>query len=555
MDYEAIGHLLSCLALATNASWSAVKGLAMSPPHFNSKALGLLLFQSGTAVLGYATANASCSDLATSLQIPDVQVLIAESVPAGTNLTFPTVPADCTRSQVTLVDICRVRMLLTTGPTSNVTLEHWLPADWNGRFLATGNGGTNGCVDFNAINYGTVQGFAAIGTNNGHDGFSGVPFLNNPGVIEDFVYRAVHSSASIGKQVIQTYYKQPACKSYYLGCSTGGRQGFKEAQSFPDDFDGIVAGAPAIAYNDLNYQSGSVFIATGPPGSPSFLSTAQWSAVVNASIAQCDLLDNVADGILEDPDLCQPRFEALLCAANQTNSTTCLTPTQVETARRIYSPIYGPQGQLIFPRIQPGVGSALVYGGPFSYSTDWWRYVVYNDTTWDPSTLGLDDWVAETAVNPFNIQTFLGDLSAVRDRGTKVLHYHGLQDGLISSENSRRYYENVQRAMGATYDELDDFYRYFRISGMGHCSGGSGASVIGNGKTNTWTDDADGNVLQAMVRWVEEGVAPETIEGAKFKTGGNGTEVEYTRRHCRWPRRNVWDGEGDVADPDSWNCE
>ncbi|KAF4554729.1 Tannase and feruloyl esterase-like protein 1 [Elsinoe fawcettii] len=528
------------------------------PAKMNPTTIGLLLVQAAAAVFGQAN---DCAGLATSLQIPDLEVLLSVPVAAGTNVSYPNDVPSCGRPNLTQradTDVCRVLMLYTTGPTSNVTLEAWLPSDWSGRFLATGNGGTGGCIYYDELNYGASNGFASIGTNNGHDGVTGVFFLNNPGVIEDFIYRAIHSSAFIGKELIDTYYGRQPSKSYYLGCSTGGRQGFKEAQDFPEDFDGIVAGAPAFAWNDLNYQSGSAFVFTGPPNSSTFVTSRQWQLFNNATIAQCDTLDGVADGVLEDPDLCQIRPEALICGEGQSNSTDCLTPTQVQTVRNVYGAIYGPQGQLIYPRLQPGTTSPLVSGNPFAYSTDWFRYVIYNDTTWDPATLGLDDWERLTAQNPFNAQTFKGDLSGVRDRGVKILHYHGLQDGLISSDNSKRYYNEVQQTMGLTCDQLDEFYRYFRVSGMGHCGGGTGASNIGNGPDTSYGFEPSKNVLAAMVEWVENGVAPETIEGAKFSTGAssNGTQgVDYVRRHCRWPRRNVWDRTGDPKNEDSWSCQ
>lgn len=497
-----------------------------------------------------------CARLSQKLSLPNTTVHSTDFVIAGTNLTFPDNHPTCRRpSQTVDVDLCRVSMLVVTGPTSNISLEAWLPLNWTGRFLSVGNGGTGGCIYYEDLNYAATQGFAAVGANNGHDGVTGVPFYNNPGVVEDYVYRSVHTGVVIGEQVSQAFYGKEHAKSYYLGCSTGGRQGFKEAQDFPEDFDGIVAGAPAFALSALLYWSGTFFITTGEPGSPEFLSSAQWDLVYADVLKQCDGLDGLVDGILEDPDLCQYRPEALICSADQTEN--CLTGTQAATVRTVFSPVYGPDGTLVYPRLEPGSNSTdrFLSGRAFEYTTDWYRYVVYNDPSWDPATLGLKDWTAASELNPFNTETWEGDLSRVRDRGAKILHYHGLQDPAISSGNSARYYNHVSRTMGLSSDELDDFYRYFRISGLAHCTGGPGATFIGNKGATVASYEPEGNVLSAIVRWVEEGIAPDSILGTRYVNGTKSSgEIAFQRRHCKYPLRNVYDGVGDPNSPDSWQC-
>ncbi|OLN91627.1 putative feruloyl esterase B-2-like protein 3 [Colletotrichum chlorophyti] len=495
-----------------------------------------------------------CGKLIDTLKLDNTTIWFSDAVSAGTNLTFPENHPTCTRpSQIVDVDICRISMLTTTGPTSNISLEVWLPSNWTGRFLSTGNGGTGGCIQYEDIAYAVAQGFAAVGANNGHNGTVGEPFLNNPGVIEDFAYRSLHTGVVIGKETTKAFYGKEHTKSYYLGCSTGGRQGFKEAQDFPDDFDGIVAGAPALSFPNLTSWSGHFFTATGAVGAPSFLSASQWNAVYKDILAQCDGLDGQVDGIIEDPDLCHYRPEALICGGNET--ATCLTGAQAQTVRTVFGDLYGIDGSLVYPRMQPGAQATgiLLAGNPFSYTTDWFRNVVYNDSNWDPATLGPKDYATSAQQNPFNINTWEGDLSGVKDRGTKILHYHGLQDPIISSDNSARYYNHVSRTMGLTSSQLDEFYRYFRISGMNHCSGGPGATFIGNKPTAVAGYEPEGNVLSAIVRWVEEGVAPDSILGTAYVNGTKANGVAFQRRHCKYPTRNVYKG-GDPNSPDSWNC-
>lgn len=502
--------------------------------------------------LPQADLTAKCANLVDGLTLPNTTVWFSETVAANTNISFPDNDPTCGRPGMPVsVDLCRVAMQVATSssPPGNISLEAWLPLEWNGRYLSTGNGGLSGCIQYEDIAYGVSQGFATVGANNGHNGTSGEPLYKNPSVLEDFAYRSVHLGTVLGKQVTEAFYGKEHSKSYYLGCSTGGRQGFKEAQDFPGDFDGIVAGAPAFAFNNLISWCGSFYVISGPPGSPTFVDKEQLALVLKDVLAQCDSLDGLVDGIIEDPDLCQYRPEALLCGANET--TNCLTGIQAQSVRAVFSDLHGKDGAIVGPRLQPGGDpSLLMSGSPVPYVQDWFRYVVHNDSSWDPATIGPEDYAAAAQLNPFNIQTWEGDLSGARDHGTKILHYHGLQDYIISSDISARYYNHVARTMGLTSAELDDFYRYFRVSGMNHCQGGPGATRIGNRLDAVAGYEPEKNVLWAIVKWVEEGVGPEYIQG----TGVNEANVTFSRRHCKYPLRGKYSGSGDPKDPDSWEC-
>ncbi|EQB46560.1 tannase and feruloyl esterase [Colletotrichum gloeosporioides Cg-14] len=500
----------------------------------------------------YGASATDCESLATRLNLPDTAIHETTFISAGTNISLPNNHPSCAIPyQVSDVDICRVVLLATTGPRSNISMEAWLPLDWSGRFLGTGNGGMNGCIKYGDLNYGASHQFATIGTNNGHDGISGAPFFENPGVIEDYVYRAVHLEAELGKSVAEEFYGKKHTNSYYLGCSTGGRQGFKEAQSFPEDYDGIVAGAPAFDLIALMYWTGQLFIKTGTNESSTFLAPAEWDLVYADILKQCDGLDGLEDGLLEDPNLCQYRPEGLICVDGTSEG--CLTGEQAATVRAIFSPVYGANGRYIYPRLQPGANATarLLNGEPHQYPLDWWRYVVYNNTEWDLSTMGPEDYEIASKQDPWGVSTWQGDLSAARDQGVKILHYHGLQDNAISSDNSERYYDYVSRTMGLPSSELDEFYRYFRISGMAHCRDGDGASMIGGNPETLASYEPDSNVLAAIVRWVEEGVAPDYILGSRLTEAG---DVDLQRRHCKYPARNVFKGEGEPTQADSWEC-
>lgn len=375
--------------------------------------------------------------------------------------------------------------------------------------------------------------------------------------MEDFAYRSIHTGVVVGKELTKKFYERGFDKSYYLGCSTGGRQGFKSVQEYPNDFDGVVAGAPAFNFVNLLSWSAHFLPITGPPSSDTYLSPAMWKVVHEEILRQCDSIDGAKDGIIEDPDLCNPILETLICKPNSKNNRKCITGKQANTVRQALSPLYGANGTLLYPRMQPGseilTSSAMYSGQPFSYAEDWMRYVVYNNPKYNASNWNIHDATAALNQNPYNIQTWEADMSAFRDAGGKVLTYHGLQDQLISSENSKLYYRRVAETMNLPPDDLDEFYRFFQVSGMGHCNGGDGAYGIGSGYKTYNSDRPENNVLEAMVKWVEEGVAPETIQGAKF-ADGPGSKVQYTRKHCRYPRRNVYNGPGNYTDENSWQC-
>ncbi|THU77521.1 putative feruloyl esterase B-2, partial [Dendrothele bispora CBS 962.96] len=457
--------------------------------------------------------NSTCSSIASQIAIPNATVSLADFVPAGTNLTFPDNDPSCARpSQIALADMCRIAMTVATSNRSGFDFEAWLPRNWTGRFLSTGNGGLSGCIQFEDLAYGSVLGFATVGTNNGHDGDTGQFFLNNPDVLADFAFRAIHTGVLVGKNLTKTFYGSPHNKSYYLGCSTGGRQGLKSVQGFPEDFDGVVAGSPAIDFNHLIDWTSHFLGITGNSSAPTFLPLEQWANIVHPDvIAQCDEIDGVKDGVIEDPNLCDYDPSGLICAeGNQTD--TCITEAQAGMIKKVFQPFFI-EGKFAYPRIQPGTEDVPIFytGEPFVYPRDWFRFVVYSDPNHDVTTLSDKDWALAEELDPFNISTWSGDLSAFRDRQGKLLTYHGQADQLVSSQNSERYYHRVETTMGLDNVELDEFFRFFRISGMGHCFTGAGAwkigqNLLGAGSSDGLNSDLESNILMAMVRWVEEGI-------------------------------------------------
>ncbi|KAL5532409.1 hypothetical protein ACEPAF_5979 [Sanghuangporus sanghuang] len=473
--------------------------------------------------------------------------------------TTVTTLGTCSTQATVNASLCRIQYVVNTSDISAIAGEAWLPDDWNQRFVALGNGGLNGCIDYDNLNTGSSKGFAAIASNNGHDGDTGEFFANNTEVLADFTSRAIHTETLVGKQFVSTYYGQSQNSSYYVGCSTGGRQGFYAALHHPEDFDGILAGSPATNFNHLIGWSAMLSRFIGAPGnaSASFISSDLWDVTSQEILNQCDGLDGVVDGVITEPEDCQFRPEELLCSSSSNRTDSCLTVEQVETLRLIYAPLYGNNNTLLYSRFEPGAESSaaaeeIFDGEPFDYADDWMRYVVANDVNYDYSQFWIDDIYEMDALDPGNISTWNGDLSAFRERGGKLISYHGRADPLISALNSKRLYDLTAKTLGES--NLDDFYRLFLIPGMGHCSGGTGAVNFGQpgssasqpqvGSTDGTTNVAARHIKRAdqatdiwddLINWVEGDVAPDTITGVS-------TDGTIFRTHCRYPQRSVWDG-------------
>ncbi|CAG8980344.1 hypothetical protein HYALB_00011448 [Hymenoscyphus albidus] len=497
-------------------------------------------------------------------------------ISAGQTILYPSNDPNCNRpSQNVSVDICRIALNFTTSDRSHVLSEVWLPQNWTGRFLATGNGGIDGCTKYEDIDYGVKYGLATVGSNNGHNGTGGASFLNNDEVLKDFVFRALHSSATIAKTLTSKFYHQPPKKSYYIGCSGGGRQGLKAAEMYPKDYDGILIGAPASNFNNMSSWRASFAGKTGAPGSMDFISPAMWQGLIHDEVLkQCDFNDGVRDGILENPGECGFDPARLLCREGTTNSSACLSLAQVGIVKSVFSPLYGEGGELVYPAMQPGseiaASTGLYSGTPFPYSVvrplssfqpfqlknkkDWFRYVVHKDPLWDPLTFSGKDISLAQSLNPLNVQSFPNNLTTFHANNGKMIIYHGLQDQQISSFATNRLHNHLAESV-ASRAQLDSFLRYFQISGLNHCNSGPGAWMIGQ---STLGDSERGfrkenNVLAALVAWVENERAPETVEGVKFEGDRKGGMVLRTRRHCAWPSVNRFLGsEGEKGE--NWVC-
>jgi hypothetical protein len=313
-----------------------------------------------------------------------------------------------------------------------------------------------------------------------------------------------------------------------------------------------------VDFNNLISWRARFFTITGPSTGPNFIPETAWKTWIHDEVLrQCDTIDKVQDGIIEDPTLCKFDPSTLLCGRNTTGN--CLNENQVQQLKFIFGDYRYPSGELIYPGMQPGSEikslERLYAGEPFAYSVDWFKYVVYNDPAWNASTYSFSDARAAEALNPGNIRTYPSSLPGFERRGGKLLMYHGQQDHQITSFNTNRFYENLRGER--SYASMDEWTRFFRVPGMFHCSTGPGAWVMGQGGNAAQAGiafDRQDNVLKALVDWVEEDVAPEYVGGTKFVNDTVSLGVDHTRRHCKYPARNTYVG-GDDKKPQSWECK
>ncbi|KAH9948592.1 feruloyl esterase-like protein [Amylocystis lapponica] len=515
----------------------------------------------------------SCSSFALQ-NLTDVQLAGTIYYPANTsvNLTtgFQSIDVD------NLPAFCRVQLVITTNATSGsfCDTEVWLPDEWNNRVLAFGNGGFSGGVAVGDLGHVAMnQGFAGVSTNTGHNSSQGDGSWAGPGnddAIVDWTWRALHLSVVAGKEVVQQYYNQPYNKSYYLGCSTG--QSLKEVQTFPDDFDGVVVGSPASWQTHLQDWSIHMNLNVQPNTSTQFIKASVWSDIIHpAVLSQCDAFDGLSDGIVSDPEMCKFRPEQLVCRPGQ-NVSTCLTVPQIEALKRIYSDYYETDQTWILGRYYPGgeiaYPTGLVGSHPFSIGQDWFRYFVLNDTEWtidqyNSSVVGIADNInpgQANAIDP-NITAFAGP-----GHNGKLLHYVGWADQLISPGLSIYYYDTVDVFTRSNTDwDIDNFYRLFTVPGMNHCGlsslfseNGYGANAFGAAQQAQagmppLSLDAEHNVLAAMVKWVEEGVAPSSLTAAYWNDNKFTNGVGFTRPICKYPSSVHYVG-GDESLAASFKC-
>ncbi len=429
-----------------------------------------------------------------------------------------------------------------------IRFEVWLPApqSWNGKLQGVGNGGVAGSIAEGSLATAMARGYAAVSSNLGHDG-GPIDFsfaIGHPALVKDWGYRATHEMTVTAKAIITAYYGKPPARSYFTGCSGGGRQGLMEAQRYPADYDGIIAGDPTADFVRLTL-GGRLWEAIQTLKDPSrYIPQSKIPVIAAATTTACDEADGLKDGIIADPRQCHFDPATIQCKAD--DGSDCLTEGQVAALKAIYAGSTDSKGRQIFPGYMPGgelgpmgwatyvagtapgKASQRLYGGNFA------RDMVKGDPTFDPLNFDFDkDMPVAIAKLSKDIDATDPNLMAFKLRGGRLIQYHGWSDPGVSPLSSVNYYEAVTKKLG----DPASFYRLFMVPGMQHCVGGPGPDHF--------------DALAALEAWVEHGKAPTEIVATHLTNSG---APDRTRPLCPYPQVAKWSGKGSTDDAANFSC-
>jgi Tannase and feruloyl esterase len=460
---------------------------------------------------------------------------------------------------------CRVQGVSKPSADSDIRFEVWLPqpTSWNRKFLSTGEGGFAGQLNYQrngldgAMDELLRRGYATASTDTGHVSADQWWAIGHPEKMTDYLYRAKHVTTVAAKAIIAAYYGQAPSRSYFSSCSNGGRQGLIEAQRYPDDFDGLIIGAP------WNFQShsnaGFIWNAQALAAPEAAIPAEKLPAITAAVVAACDKNDGLADGVIADPRRCTFDPRSLACSSG--DNTSCLTPPQVAALQKIYDGPKNPRtGESVFPGFTKGseagwtnlVRPTTASSGLLVYFSN----LVYQNREWDLRSFNFDSDMAHTdqTIGRQGNATSTDYAAAIR-RGVKIIQYHGWNDQTLQPEYSPQYYEELVKANGGL-EQTQGFYRLFMVPGLNHCSGGIGASNFGGvGQQIPPVRDAAHDLQTALENWVERGTAPAQFIGTKFADNQAATRtVQYTRPVCLYPTVPRYKGTGDPNDAANFAC-
>lgn len=431
------------------------------------------------------------------------------------------------------VSFCRVEAVI----EKEMRIEVWLPDNWNGKYMGVGNGAFMGAIHYPDLARAVLRGYAGASTDTGHVSahiFDSDWMKGDPERLPNFIHRAHHLMAVVSKQIIRTYYGKAPVYSYFKGCSTGGQEGLTEAEQYPNDYLGIIAGAPAN--NLILLQLRGIWEAQVNMKKPdSVLTTEQKDLIADAAVISCDAGDGVEDGVISDPVHCG--FDPAVLACKDGVNGVCLTQAQVETARSSYGRVTSQGGLALYAGPAPGASLNRLPFAPennlydlalFKLLPEWEGKDVLSfdfDQDLPPIQNRLDD-----VLNVLSL-----DFSAFRKRGGKLLIYQGWKDNGISPYNTIDYVDKVKDVM--EMQNVDDFLRLFMAPGMEHCRAGPGPNEF--------------DTITPLEQWVEQGRAPDSII-AVHRTDG---QVDRSRPLCVYPQREHYKGSGDTDAAENFECK
>jgi feruloyl esterase len=481
-------------------------------------------------------AAASCEPL-TSLKLEGGEVTLAQSVTAG-SFQPPGARAGGrgAAAYASLPAFCRVAATLKPSSDSEIKIEVWLPeANWNRDLESVGNGAWAGTVGYAAMATALGAGYATASTDTGHTGNNVNFVVDHPEKVTDFAYRAVHEMTIAAKAIVAGYYGLAPRRSYFNGCSTGGRQALTEAERYPGDYDGIIAGDPDVAASRVH--AAQLYVNQAAHASDaSYVPPAKYAALHTAAIEACDALDGLKDGLIGDPERCH--FDPKVLECKGADEPTCLTAAQVETAKKTYAGTKA--GKEMLWGLEPGseAGWASLSGPqPLGIALETYQYLVFKDPNWDFHKLdpAKDVPAADKALGPMGMDASDADLRPFFSHGGKLIMYHGWADPGIPPMFGVEYYRNVANKVGPK--KAPDKIRLFMVPGMGHCAGGDGPNTF--------------NTMAALSQWVEQQKAPDEIVASHAVRG----QVDRTRPLCPYPQNAVYKGSGSPDDAVNFACK
>jgi hypothetical protein len=524
-------------------------------------AVAIILTWSALQTVATGARVATACETLTSIRLSNTTITAAGVVAPG---GF-TAAGAASSAYEKLPAFCRVQAVIAPSSDSHIEFEVWMPgAGWNGRYQGVGNGGFAGAISYSQMAAALTAGYATASTDTGHKG-GGTDAqwaLGHPEKIVDYGYRAIHETAEKAKALVRAFYGEPAKYSYFTGCSNGGRQALMEAQRFPEDYDGIIAGAPAANFTRTAALFGSNLLATADRST--FVPAAKFAAIDAAVVATCDARDGVKDGVVTDPTTCAFDPTVMLCRDAESDS--CLTPPQIATLKKLYDGLSTTNGQNVFPGFVPGgesgpggwglwlSGTAPDSSLEYAFGTQFFRNMVHKDRSWDYRSFDVDHDLkaADDAVGP-TLNAVSPDLGAFQKRGGKLILFHGWSDAALPPTATIDYYRSVVAKLGQP--QTDSFVRTYMVPGMQHCSGGPGADSFGILPGFPPTEpDPTRNMSAAMVRWVEQGTAPSAIIAVKYKGRTPADGVAFTRPLCPYPQVARYTGTGSSDDSANYVC-
>ena len=453
------------------------------------------------------------------------------------------------------VPFCRIVGTVKPTPGSDIRFELWLPpqAAWNQKFEGVGSGGSLGQIVYDSLMRGLVRGYAAVATDNGHKstGSRDVSWaLGQPERVIDFGYRAEHTVTQAAKELTRRFYGRAPRHSYFVGCSQGGHHAMMEAQRFPEDYDGIIAGAPVYSWTgEMTEQTWNVrALQRTPTGA---LPVPKLQLLYESVIKACAGVD----GLIDDPRKCSFDPAALHCTAADQSS--CLTDSEIEAVRQMYAGPKTSAGVQIYPGLWRGseIGWDRLWSDPKKHLGGSWdgfyQSMVFQNAAWDLSMMDFD---RDAALAKQKFSTILDpdnpDLSAFAKRGGKIIVYHGSADDMVPSQVSTDYFDSVTSKLGSK--QVNEFYRLFMIPGMCHCARGPGANVLFQTENAAAVPlEPDRDLLTALEQWVEHGRAPSRFIPSRLTKDGT---VERTRLVCPYPSVAKYRGSGDVLRAENFVC-